>query len=182
MINLGEEMGIISEAKAGDKTAITLLINNNYDVLKGYAIKMTSNPEEAKDIIQETLLRAIVNINKFTPKYKFSTWLITIATNIYKDNLRKNKRLVYLNDNIETFVEDVENKVLNNIQAKEALSILQELSYEKRTVFILKHYYNFSYEEIAHIMSCPLGTVRSRLHDSIKIIIRKMKERGIMDE
>lgn len=182
MIDLDEEIDIINAAKAGDKVAITALINNNYDILKGYTIKMTSNIEEAKDIVQETLLKAIVNINKFTPNYRFSTWLITIATNIYRDTLKKNKRLILLDESIEVFTEDIENKALNNILINQALSILQELSYEKRTVFILKHYYNFSYEEISHIMKCPIGTVRSRLHNSIKIIIRKMKERGIIDE
>ncbi|MBU5482879.1 RNA polymerase sigma factor SigY [Clostridium sp. MSJ-11] len=177
-----EEKALVQSAKAGDKEAMTLLINNNYNILKGYVIKLTGNTEEAKDIIQETLLRAIVNIDKFTPKYRFSTWLITIATNLYRDKLRRNKNILSFNEEIEITKDNLENKVLNNILIKQALEILQELPYEKRTTFILKHYYNFTYEEIANIMKCPVGTVRSRLHNSIKTLIKKMKERGIIDE
>lgn len=182
MIDLVEEKALVQSAKAGDKEAMTLLINNNYNILKGYVIKLTGNTEEAKDIIQETLLRAIVNIDKFTPKYRFSTWLITIATNLYRDKLRRNKNILSFNEEIEITKDNLENKVLNNILIKQALEILQELPYEKRTTFILKHYYNFTYEEIANIMKCPVGTVRSRLHNSIKTLIKKMKERGIIDE
>ncbi len=163
----------MKSAKDGDKEAMTLLINNNYDILKGYAIKLTGNIEEAKDIVQETLLRAIINIDKFTPKYKFSTWLITIATNLYRDKLRKNKNIVSFDEKIEATTNNLENKALNNILIKQALEILQELPYEKRTTFILKHYYNFTYEEIANIMKCPVGTVRSRLHNSIKTLVKK---------
>ncbi|WP_315114704.1 RNA polymerase sigma factor SigY [uncultured Clostridium sp.] len=173
MIDLIEEKILVKSAKDGDKEAMTLLINNNYDILKGYAIKLTGNIEEAKDIVQETLLRAIINIDKFTPKYKFSTWLITIATNLYRDKLRKNKNIVSFDEKIEATTNNLENKALNNILIKQALEILQELPYEKRTTFILKHYYNFTYEEIANIMKCPVGTVRSRLHNSIKTLVKK---------
>ncbi|MEW9093802.1 MAG: RNA polymerase sigma factor SigY [Clostridiaceae bacterium] len=177
-----EEKALVESAKAGDKEAMTLLINNNYNILKGYVIKLTGNSEEAKDIVQEALLRAIINIDKFTPKYKFSTWLITIATNLYRDKLRKNKNTVPFDEGIEATTNNLENKALNNIIIKQALEVLQELPYEKRTAFILKHYYNFTYEEIANIMKCPVGTVRSRLHNSIKTLIKEMKERGIIDE
>lgn len=181
-MELIEEKALVESAKAGDKEAMTLLINNNYNILKGYVIKLTGNSEEAKDIVQEALLRAIINIDKFTPKYKFSTWLITIATNLYRDKLRKNKNTVPFDEGIEATTNNLENKALNNIIIKQALEVLQELPYEKRTAFILKHYYNFTYEEIANIMKCPVGTVRSRLHNSIKTLIKEMKERGIIDE
>jgi RNA polymerase sigma-70 factor, ECF subfamily len=60
------------------------------------------------------------------------------------------------------------------------MKILLSLPYEKRAVFILKHYYGYKYEEISKIMNCPIGTVRSRLHYCIKYIIDEMERRKLI--
>ncbi|MBE6067945.1 MAG: RNA polymerase sigma factor SigY [Clostridium lundense] len=177
-----EEKNLLKNAKEGDKNALTILINENYQILTGYAIKLIGNEELAKDIVQETLLKAIINLEKFKPQAKFSTWLITIATNLYKDYLRKNKEMLPLNEELMFEGKSVDMKVIDILQMKEVFKILSELSYEKRTVFILKHYYNYKYDEIAQIVKCPVGTVRSRLHSAVNSIIVKMKESGIINE
>lgn len=177
-----EEKELINRARNRDREAVDILIKGNYGILKGYVIKLTGNSEESKDIIQETILKAIVNIDKFRPEAKFSTWLITIATNLYRDNLRKNKRYLPLDEEFNLYEDNLEVKAMDNIKVQEVFSILRQLPYEKRTVFILKHYYNYKYEEISEIMKCPIGTVRSRLHNCIKTILNKMEERGMSDE
>lgn len=177
-----KEKDLLKNAKEGDKNALTILINDNYQILTGYVIKLTGNKELAKDIVQETLLKAIANLEKFKPQAKFSTWLITIATNLYKDYLRKNKEILPLNEELIFQGKSVDMKVIDNMQVKEVFKILSELSYDKRTVFILKHYYNYKYDEIAQIMNCPIGTVRSRLHSAVNSILAKMKERGLINE
>lgn len=177
-----EEKDLLKNAKEGDKNALTILINENYQILTGYVIKLTGNTELTKDIVQETLLKAIVNLEKFKPQAKFSTWLITIATNLYRDHLRKNKDMLPLNEEIAVQGKSFDMEVIDKVQMKEVFKILNELSYEKRTVFILKHYYNYKYDEIAQIMDCPVGTVRSRLHSAVNSILSRMKERGIIDE
>lgn len=176
------EEELINRIRNGDREAVNILIRANYDILKGYVIKLTGNLEESKDIVQETILRAIVNIHKFHPKAKFSTWLITIATNLYRDKLKNDKKYLPFNEELNLYDNNLEVKAIESIRTKEVFSILRELPYEKRTVFILKHYYNYKYEEIAQIMKCPIGTIRSRLHNCIKIILNKMKERGMLDE
>jgi RNA polymerase sigma-70 factor (ECF subfamily) len=60
------------------------------------------------------------------------------------------------------------------------MRILQSLTSEKRTVFILKHYYGYKYEEIAEILNCPVGTIRSRLHNTIKHIISELERKGLI--
>lgn len=177
-----EEKDLLKNAREGDKNALTILINDNYQILTGYVIKLTGNAELAKDIVQETLLKAIVNLEKFRPQAKFSTWLITIATNLYRDYLRKNKDMLPLNEELAFQGKSVDMKVIDKVQIKEVFKILNEFSYDKRTVFILKHYYNYKYDEIAQIMNCPVGTVRSRLHSAVNSILSRMKERGIISE
>lgn len=170
------EEKLITLAKDGDKSALEKLLQNNYPILKGYLIKLTLNEETADDITQETMLKAILNIKKYKHIGKFSTWLITIATNIYRDQLRKNKRIV-LNDMSRDIADksSLEESVIHKTDFDKLKSILKELPEEKRMVFILKHYYGYSYNEISRIMKCPIGTVRSRLHYCIEKIKSQMK-------
>lgn len=170
-----EEIDLIAEAQTGNKSALNTLILNNYSILKGYVIKLTGNLDDASDVINETVVKVSLNIKKYKPTGKFSTWMIAIATNIYKDTLRKNKRFVPLEDYDEVSPTMLEESVLTKIKYDEVLKMLKELPYEKRTVFILKHYYNYKYEEIASILNCPIGTVRSRLHNCIRDLIKKLE-------
>ncbi|MDF2672686.1 MAG: RpoE5, partial [Clostridiales bacterium] len=111
---------------------------------------------------------------------KFSSWLIKIATNQYRDNLRKNKNTEIIDESMECKDTGPEEMALGNIGYKEIIDVLQGLNYEKRIVFILKHYHGYKYEEIAEILGIPIGTVRSRLHNSIKTIIIEMERRKII--
>lgn len=173
MFHNKDEIELIKKAKDGDKEALEILIANNFSIIKGYVLKLTCDIELSKDIVQETLLSAMVNINSFKGKSKFSTWLIKIATNKYKDYLRKNKENMDISLLANTY--SIEDDIVIRTQVKEVLEILEEMPREKRVVFILKHYYGYSYEEIGDILNCPIGTVRSRLHCSVKTIIKKFK-------
>lgn len=177
-----DELILIDKAKQGNKSALNTLLTENYNLLKGYIIKMTGDPTLSQDILQETMLKAVLNIKKFSPKAKFSTWLITIATNLYRDNLRKNKHLIALDENIVSISDNPEETTISKLEFNEIQEILQSLTYEKRAVFILKHFYGYSYDEIAKILNCPIGTVRSRLHYSVKYIILELERRGIVNE
>lgn len=168
------EENLLKLAKQGDKFAFEILISNNMAILKGYVIKLTCNIDLAEDIIQDTLLSAVVNIDSFMPNAKFSTWLIKIATNKYKDYLRKNKETDILEDSMVSSYS-LENEVLKNEDVKEVMDILKNMKSDKRTIFILKHYYGYSYEDISKIVGSPVGTVRSRLHYGIKDIVSKFK-------
>lgn len=175
-----DELELIERAKEGNKSALNTLLTQNFPILKGYIIKITGSPDVAQDVIQEALLKAVLNIKKFNPKAKFSTWLITIGTNVYRDMLRKTKRIVPLEEDIIAEDYNTEKIVMSNMEYKEILDILNSMPYEKKAVFILKHYYNYKYEEIAKILNCPIGTVRSRLHNCIKNIISELERKDMM--
>lgn len=163
-----EEKLLIERAKAGDNEALSLLLQNNYQLLIGYFLKITGSRELALDLTQETMLRAIEKIYSFGGRSKLSTWLITIGTNIYRDWLRKKKR---------------EEEELFNLWHKDYPKphyhglddILQDLPPQKRLPLVLKYYYDFTYEEIACILEIPLGTVRSRLHYTILELREKLR-------
>ncbi|GFZ30185.1 RNA polymerase sigma factor SigY [Clostridium zeae] len=166
------EENLIARAKAGDKYAFEILISNNFSILKGYVLKLTLNKDLTEDIVQDTLLSAVVHIDSFVSNAKFSTWLIKIATNKYRDYLRRNKETDMLLDTFQSS-SITEEELVKKEELEEILKILRTMPADKRTVFILKHYYGYSYEEISSIVNCPIGTVRSRLHYAIKEIISR---------
>ena len=175
-----DDINLIEKAKSGNISALNTLLRENYNLLMGYVIKMTGNADIAQDIVQETMLKAVINIKKFVPRAKFSTWLITIATNLYRDFLRKSKNLEFTDEIIKTKDLGPEESVISNILYTEIKEILLKLPLEKRSVFILKHFYGYKYEEIAEILKCPIGTVRSRLHNCINCIISEMAKRRLI--
>lgn len=174
------ELELINTAKKGNKSSMNTLLTENLKILKGYVIKMTGDPHLSQDIIQDTMLKAVLNIKKFEPRAKFSTWLIKIATNLYRDYLRKNKSLEVIEEAFEDSGERFEDTTISRIEYEEIMKIIQKLPYEKRSAFILKHYYGYKYEEIAEIQGCPLGTVRSRIHNAVKQIVTEMEIREMI--
>lgn len=175
-----DEKDLVYRAQCGNKSALNTILTDNYALLKGYIIKMTGNADTAQDILQETMLKAVLNIKKFIPDAKFSTWLIKIATNVYRDYLRKNKITDEIDESYETKSPGPEEITVSKIQYNEVVKILMKMSYDKRAVFVLKHYYGYKYEEIAQILDCPIGTVRSRLHYCINTIISEMERRKMV--
>ena len=155
-----EEKELLDKARQGNKHCLNLLLQNNYQMLYGFLIKLTGDKDLAEDLVQDTLLKASLNITKFRGESKFSSYLIKIGINTHKNYLRKNK--------IRTEHDDLEDDLINHIRFKEALNHLNNMSYEKRISFILKHYYGYSIEEISEILKVSEGTTKSRIHNTIK--------------
>lgn len=162
------EKELLNKAKEGNKHCLNMLIQDNYKMVYGFLIKLTGDIDLAEDLVQETLLKASLNISKFRRDCKFSSYLIQIAINIHKNYLRKNKlRLDY--DNLEiNFGYDGEKEIVDYLKLKEAIKHLENMPYEKRISFILKHYYGYSIEEISNILEVSEGTTKSRIHNTIK--------------
>jgi RNA polymerase sigma-70 factor (ECF subfamily) len=177
------EAELLGLAKSGDKSALKNLLEANYNVVYGYLLKLTMNEDFTRDLTQETMTRAIVNIKKFKGESKFSTWLISIASNLFKDVVKKKGQN---HEDIDEIVnldagKDVEKAVLTRERLMSLKKALASIPTEMRQAFILKHYYNYSYEEIAGILHCPIGTVRSRIHYSIKKL-KSVLDGGISNE
>lgn len=180
-----QEKELIKKAQEGHNQALNQLLMDNYSILKGYLFKLTLHKELAEDLTQETLFKAVKKIQDYEPQGKFSTWLIVIGKNLYFDYLRKNKREgkfdpqdSSMGENLKDNGPSLEEGVINTFALDRMKECLSKISREKRSVFILKHYYGYSYKEIAKIEGCPIGTVRSRLHNSIEEIRQAMEKEG----
>ncbi|MFL0253180.1 sigma-70 family RNA polymerase sigma factor [Clostridium neuense] len=166
-----EEKEFVRMAQNGSKNALNILFQQNYKTLYGFLIKLTGDANFSEDLVQETLMKAMIHIKSFKGESKFSSWIIQIALNLYRNELKRNKKFEVINID-ENFnlksKDDIENTLQVKLQVERALLELQNMSYEKRVTFILKHYYGYSLEEISSIMKCSDGTVKSRLHNTVK--------------
>lgn len=176
-----DETKLIDRAKRNDRGALEELFRTNYPILLGALVRIIGDVHVAEDVAQDAVLRSIVNLERYEPRAKFSTWLITIALNIYRNKLRTAGREVASGDTgfASQGSGSVEDEALEHVAMDEAAALLSVLAPEKRQVFVLKHYYGFTYEEIADAVGCPVGTVRSRLHDSIGILKREIAGRNL---
>ena len=168
---------LIEEACAGNRHSLARLLYDNYEMVFKHLIKFALNKNLAEDLVQETMVRAIERFKLYDPaKARFSTWLIAIAQNIYLDGMRKRKReKKYIDDELQ-FEDLYDLQVEHDGDWDRVLEALSHLSDESRFPLVLKHYHGYSLEEIAKMMSLPLGTVKSRIHNAIKAIRKELDQ------
>jgi len=139
------------------------------------ALMLTNNVEDAKDLVQDTFLRAYRSCDRYNLGSNIHGWLFKIMKNIFINNFRKKKRQPAMMEysEIEPYVQNIglnrdmteedHNTILHNSLSDEVSHALSKLSDEYKFVLILRVLKEFSYKEIAEILDIPIGTVRSRL-------------------
>ncbi|MEC0241671.1 RNA polymerase sigma factor SigY [Paenibacillus dokdonensis] len=169
-----DEQKQIKRAQRGDSQAMAQLLQSHYSFLMKYLIKMTMNPALAEDIAQETMLRCIEKIKLYNGKSKFSSWLITLATRIYIDQMRRKQVEKQWKDQ-EQALRQTEWQLKHQLEAwTDAVQALSRLSYEWRLPILLKHYYGYTQDEIAEIMDIPPGTVKSRIYHGLQQLRKEL--------
>ncbi|WP_409253280.1 RNA polymerase sigma factor SigY [Bacillus sp. SCS-153A] len=170
-----DEKELIKKAQKGDHKAFAVLFKENYPFLVKYLVKVTMNRDLAEELAQDTMAKCVEKIHLYNGKSKFSSWLMTIATNRFVDLQRKRKRERDWQQeeiNYRKMKWEMQSKQEEWTALLEALSTLSE---EARLPIVLKHYYGFSYEEIANMVKLPEGTVKSRIHNGIKSLRKELK-------
>lgn len=131
------------------------------------AMRLTRNRHNAKDLVQETAMRAFASCHKFEGGTNFKAWMSTIMLNCYINEYRKQrtrgKTMYWMEDNMKGVLEQpVKNLGSTVIMMKELRNILNTLSEVNRIPFEM-HFDGFGYQEIAEQLDVPLGTVKSRI-------------------
>ena len=175
------EIKTIKECQNGNKEAFNNLIKFYYPYVFKYLLKLIGNEDITNDIVQDTFLKLIKNIDKYDIKGKssFSTYLITIAKNCYLDYLRKNKKYVQIID-----IDDISDKLTSventNINDDLIFDEIDKLPKEQRTAIKLKYLEGYTLREIAKIEQTKPETIKSRIHEGKKKIKKEMKRRKIL--
>ncbi len=166
---------MVEEAKKGNEKAFASLMNRYRDSIYYMLLKMVNNPSDAEDLTIEAFGKAFRNIDSYTPRYAFSTWLFMIATNNCIDFVRKKQSspipFDQVNDvidgfthNIQSDLPDPEETLINEQKIAILRNIVNQLKSPYREIIELRYYKEYSYEEIASELNIPLGTVKAQLY------------------
>ncbi len=169
-----DEKELIKQAKSGDNTALANLLQQNYSFLVKYLIKVTLQPSLAEDLAQETMMKCLEKIHLYNGTSKFSTWLISIATNLYIDDRRKKKREQRWKEQEQSLRKSCWHVEQRNEEWLDVIDTLHQLHDDIRIPIILKHHYGYSYEEISKVMNIAIGTVKSRIHNGLSTVRKEL--------
>ena len=168
---------IVERVQNGDVAAFDILVRKYRERLYGIIYNLTSNREDAADLTQEAFIKAFSSINRFKGKSAFFTWLYRIRVNTALSHMKRNRfrrffSLEHIHDEgsnaqvLETLAakhKSEKGALLSELQEK-LNEAMQKLSPKHRTVVVLFEIEGLSHQEIADIVGCSVGTVRSRLH------------------
>jgi len=161
------------------------------------AYRLTRNPSDAEDLVQETFLRAYRAFHQFEPGTNLKAWLYRILTNTFINSYRKRQRepqtvsdeeiadwYLYSKMNEAGLEPSAENSVIESLPDEEVQEALSSLPEQFRIAVLLADVEGFSYKQIAEITDVPIGTVMSRLHRGRKALQKRLwdvvRERGLV--
>jgi RNA polymerase sigma-70 factor (ECF subfamily) len=171
----------------GDETAFALLVRRYQRRLTAFLGQLVGDSELARELSQEAFIRAWSALERFDPRYRFSTWLFRIAHNLGIDQLRR-RRLhtvsLYRRDGdgeeVEVVVPDLEKDPLGHCEnqelARHIRGAIEELRPEYRELVLLRHFGGLSYQEIAEFKEMPLGTVKNKLFRAHSVLRKALQE------
>lgn len=175
---------IIREAKQGKQDAFAILVRRFKDRVYRYAYGMLGDRLEAEDVSQEAFLKCYASLPRLENEFSFASWLQRIVSNLCMDRLkRRNKEKTKPSQDPLGEMESREARERHRAQdlrwtIEEAM---KQLSPDHRQIILLHDVQGFRYEEIAHMLEIPLGTVKSRL-SAARLALRLVMRRGEDEE
>ncbi|MCK4893374.1 MAG: sigma-70 family RNA polymerase sigma factor [Calditrichia bacterium] len=166
---------LVNQAKKGDQAAFTELVELYSERIYNLGLRILKNPDDAADMLQETFIAVYEKIDSFDGRSNFFTWLYRIATNFALMKLRKGKRTIYTDQDMEDQFDDPEKMqihewqdlplqdMLNNEFRKHLDNAIDQLPEIYRSVFVIRDLENMSIKETSHILGITESNVKIRL-------------------
>ena len=178
-----EIRAVVRRCLDGDQSAMLELVAHYQGQVFGLCYRMLCQRQDAEDATQETFLRVLRNLDRWDSERDFEPWLLAIAGNRCRTALAKRKRAPRSEVLAEDRVEDPSAETQAAEQLAEELRMgLGHLRTEYREAFVLYHDHERSYLEIAEIMSCPVGTIKTWVHRARKELISHLQRRNVIQE
>src|SRR3982750_4811109 len=182
MTSTDEEL--VARSQGGDLDSFNQLVVRWERPIYALAYRTIGREEDARDVCQETFLRAFRALAGFRGQAKFSSWLYRIALNLCRDWMRRERRapvvqppeavdLMGLGAAAEPSesIEDLVARRDLSRAVERAMAVLRE---EQRTAIVLKEYHGLTFQEIAELLGCPLSTVKTRLYQGLTVLRREL--------
>jgi RNA polymerase sigma-70 factor (ECF subfamily) len=186
-MNEQNDKELVKRSLRGEKKAFEMLIRKYQQPLLNYIGRMVGERELALDFTQEVFVRAYASLRSFEPRYKFSTWLYKIASNLVIDHWRKKKIPTFslsepLNPDCDGLTMDIPDEGPSVVLKFELTELrqrieraLNQIPASLRELFVWRHVNGLSYEEMAEITDLPVGTVKNRVYQA-KEMVRQLLE------
>ena len=179
---------LVARSIGGDPDSFNELILRWERPIYALAFRQIGREEDARDVCQETFLRAYRALSGFRGQAKFSSWLYRIALNLCRDWMRRERRAPVVQapedvDLMELAAASEPSASIEDLIARQDLSRHVEramalLPDEQRTAIILKEYHGLTFQEIADLVGCPLSTVKTRLYQGLTVLRRELARTG----
>ncbi|RPI50188.1 MAG: sigma-70 family RNA polymerase sigma factor [Acidobacteria bacterium] len=175
---------LVARSKTGDIDSFNQLVKRWERPIFALAYRTLGREEDARDVTQETFLRAFRALKGFKGDAKFSSWLYRIALNLCRDWMRRERRtpVVAVPDGVEVEqlvadqgpVETVEDLAARAELSREVARAMEHLPAEQRQAILLKEYHGLTFQEIADLMGCPLSTVKTRVYQGLSTLRKQL--------
>ncbi len=180
---------LVARSIGGDTESFNQLIKRWERPIYALAYRTIGREDDARDVVQETFLRAFRGLGGFKGQAKFSSWLYRIALNLCRDWLRRERRapvvatpdgvdLVELAGEGEAAVR-VDDMVVRKDLSRAVAAAMRVLPEEQRAAIVLKEYHGLTFQEIADLVGCPLSTVKTRLYQGMVVLRRELERSGV---
>ena len=179
---------LVARSRGGDLESFNQLILRWERPIYAFAYRVIRREEDARDVCQDTFLRAFRSLSGFRGQARFSSWLYQIAMNLCRDWMRRQRRAPTVQmaegaDPAELAAEGGPVESIEDLVARRELSAVVEeamalLPEEQRTAIVLKEYHGMTFQEIATLQGCPLSTVKTRLYQGLTVLRRLLEKEG----
>src|SRR6266536_1536212 len=186
MASTDEEL--VARSMGGDLDSFNQLVLRWERPIYALAYRVIGREEDARDVCQETFLRAYRALPGFRGQAKFSSWLYRIALNLCRDWMRRERRqpIVQLPEDVDVMElaaargpsESIEDRVARQDLTRIVERAMALLPEEQRTAIGLKEYQGLTFQEIADLQGCPLSTVKTRLYQGLTVLRRELARAG----
>ncbi len=178
------DIELMLRAKSGDDSAFTELMRRHYKGVVNYIYRFTNDKGNSEDLAQEVFLRVYRSVKRYKPQAKFSTWLYKIATNLCITHVRSGNRgqnvsLDEMQENTgdlgDFTSEDPSDFTFRREIGNTIFEALKSLPKRERVAIILCKYEDLPYEEVAEVIGCTIGAVKTYVHRGRMKLIKKLK-------
>ena len=180
---------LVARSQGGDLDSFNQLVLRWERPIYALAYRVIGREEDARDVAQETFLRAFRALKGFKGQAKFSSWLYRITLNLCRDWIRRERRTPVVQapegvDVIELAGESTPSESIEDLVSRHELGravgkAMSQLPEEQRTAIILKEYHGLTFQEIADLLDCPLSTVKTRLYQGLTVLRKQLREGGV---
>ena len=180
---------LVARSMGGDLDSFNQLVLRWERPIFALAYRVIGREEDARDVCQETFLRAFRALKGFKGQAKFSSWLYRITLNLCRDWIRRERRqpIAQAPEGVDlldlaseaTPSESIEELVARREIGRAVARAMAELPDEQRTAIILKEYHGLTFQEIADLLDCPLSTVKTRLYQGLTVLRRQLAREGV---